>query len=272
MDPIQLPDLSGIAEMSKADLEALRGQVADNLKAIFEVDDSEVTKDHVQLAKDHQGALNDIDAQIATLTADEDEFRAMREQFETPVEDEVEVVEEETEEAPAAEVETIEETPATEAAPALVNASTVRKTVARSTARPKAPAPSPVPEKAKATISVAPDVPGYAASQELPDMKTLAEAARTLGAGWTAVVIRALVPNLTHGLLAASLVSIAVVLGEYTIASLLNRQVFQTALVVAQKIDPYAAANFTLLSLAFVFTLLLLIGRVARLRDGKASA
>ena len=110
------------------------------------------------------------------------------------------------------------------------------------------------------------------ASMDAVDMKTLAEAARTLGAGWTAVVIRALVPNLTHGLLAASLVSIAVVLGEYTIASLLNRQVFQTALVVAQKIDPYAAAIFTLLSLAFVFTLLLLIGRAARLRDGKASA
>ena len=72
--------------------------------------------------------------------------------------------------------------------------------------------------------------------------------------------------------------AVAVVLGEFTIASLLNRQVFQTALVVAQKIDPYASAIFTLLSLLFVFLLLLLVGRAAssssrgRRRAGKASS
>jgi ABC-type spermidine/putrescine transport system permease subunit II len=101
------------------------------------------------------------------------------------------------------------------------------------------------------------------ASIDAVDLRTLAEAARSLGAGWLAVVVRVLVPNLRQGLLAASLISVAVVLGEFTIASLLNRQVFQTALVVAQKIDPYASAIFTLLSLLFVFLLLLLIGRAA---------
>lgn len=108
------------------------------------------------------------------------------------------------------------------------------------------------------------------ASIDAVDLKTLAEAARSLGAGWLAVVVRALVPNLRQGLLAASLISVAVVLGEYTIASLLNRQVLQTALVVSNKIDPYASAMFTLLSLLFVFLLLLVIGRVARSRTGKA--
>ena len=110
------------------------------------------------------------------------------------------------------------------------------------------------------------------ASIDAVDLKTLAEAARSLGAGWISVVTRALVPNLRQGLLAASLISVAVVLGEFTIASLLNRQVLQTALVVANKIDPYASAIFTLLSLAFVFILLLVIGRAARSRDGKVRA
>ncbi len=116
------------------------------------------------------------------------------------------------------------------------------------------------------------------AAMDAVDLRTLAEAARSLGAGWLAVVIRALVPNLRQGLLAASLISVAVVLGEFTIASLLNRQVFQTALGVAQKIDPYASAIFTLLSLLFVFLLLLLVGRAAssssrgRRRAGKASS
>ncbi|MFT3944195.1 MAG: ABC transporter permease subunit [Ancrocorticia sp.] len=101
------------------------------------------------------------------------------------------------------------------------------------------------------------------ASIDATDMKTLAEAARSLGASWPSVVWNVLTPNLRQGLLAASLISIAVVLGEYTIASLLNRDVFQTAMVVVQKQDPYVPAIFTLLALLLVFLLLLLIGRVA---------
>lgn len=102
------------------------------------------------------------------------------------------------------------------------------------------------------------------ASIDAADLRTLSEAARSLGATWPTVVLKVLAPNLRQGLLAASLISIAVVLGEFTIASLLNRQVFQTAMLVVQKQDPYAPAIFTLLALAFVFVLLLLIGRVAR--------
>lgn len=104
------------------------------------------------------------------------------------------------------------------------------------------------------------------------DLKTLAEAARSLGASWPAVLIRALAPNLRSGILTACLISVAVVLGEYTIASLLNRQVLQTALVVVNRIDPYASAIFTLCSLAFCFLLLLAIGLVARGRTRKVSA
>ncbi|KJQ53773.1 ABC transporter permease [Microbacterium sp. SA39] len=107
------------------------------------------------------------------------------------------------------------------------------------------------------------------ASIDAADLRTLAEAARSLGASWPTVVLTVLAPNIRQGLLAASLISIAVVLGEFTIASLLNRQVFQTAMVVVQKQDPYAPAIFTLLALVFVFALLLVIGRVAR-GTGKA--
>ncbi|MBG0718486.1 ABC transporter permease subunit [Microbacterium sp. 2C] len=102
------------------------------------------------------------------------------------------------------------------------------------------------------------------ASIDAVDLRTLAEAARSLGASWPAVVVRVLAPNLRPGLIAASLISIAVVLGEFTIASLLNRQVFQTAMVVVQKQDPYLPAIFTLLALVFCFVVLLLIGRAAR--------
>ncbi|RLK52812.1 ABC transporter permease [Microbacterium telephonicum] len=107
------------------------------------------------------------------------------------------------------------------------------------------------------------------ASIDAVDLRTLSEAARTLGAGWFTVLLRVIVPNLRPGLLAASLISVAVVLGEFTIASLLNRQVLQTGLVVINKQDAWASAIFTLLALAFAFVLLLIIGRAGRVGLGR---
>jgi putative spermidine/putrescine transport system permease protein len=102
------------------------------------------------------------------------------------------------------------------------------------------------------------------ASLDAIDVRTLAEAARSLGASWVDVVLRVLVPNLRSGLLAGSLITVAVVLGEYTIASLLNRPVLQTAMVVVSKSDAYAPAILTLPSLLFAFLLLVVIGRLGR--------
>ena len=94
------------------------------------------------------------------------------------------------------------------------------------------------------------------------DVRTLSEAARTLGAGWASVLVRVLVPNLRRGILAAAFVAVAVVLGEFTIASLLSRVTLQTALLVVSKADPYTAVIMSLLALGFAFVLLLLIGRL----------
>lgn len=96
------------------------------------------------------------------------------------------------------------------------------------------------------------------------DLATLTEAARSLGASWPVVIVRVLLPNLRRGLLAAAFISVAVVLGEFTIASLLNRQNLQTALVVVQKDDPFIAVIVALLALLFAFVLLLVIGRIGR--------
>ena len=63
------------------------------------------------------------------------------------------------------------------------------------------------------------------------DLKTLAEAARSLGAGWTTTILRVVVPNIWSGILSAAFISIAVVLGEYTIASLSGFQTLQVQIV-----------------------------------------
>lgn len=108
------------------------------------------------------------------------------------------------------------------------------------------------------------------ASIDATGVRTLAEAARTLGSSWPTVLLRVLAPNLRSGLLAASLVSVAVVLGEFTIAALLARQNFQTALFVVNRQDPYVAVILSLLALALVFVLLLAIGR-AGARAGRGT-
>lgn len=100
------------------------------------------------------------------------------------------------------------------------------------------------------------------------DIATMSEAARSLGASWGTVLLRVLAPNLRTGILAASLLSVAVVLGEFTIASLLNRQNLQTALFVVNKQDPYVSVILSLLALAFAFALLLVIDRSAQATTG----
>lgn len=99
------------------------------------------------------------------------------------------------------------------------------------------------------------------------DVVTLSEAARSLGAGWGTVLLRVIAPNLRRGILSASVISVAVVLGEYTIASLLNRQNLQTALIQVSKSDPYVATIVALLALVFAFALLFIIGRVGVARS-----
>jgi putative spermidine/putrescine transport system permease protein len=94
------------------------------------------------------------------------------------------------------------------------------------------------------------------------DVITLSEASRSLGAGWGNVLARVIIPNLRRGILSAVFITIAVVLGEYTIASFLSQNTFQTALLLLQQTDPYVAVIFAVFALLFAFVLLLLIGRL----------
>lgn len=86
------------------------------------------------------------------------------------------------------------------------------------------------------------------------DLQTLTEAARSLGAGWTSTILRVVVPNIWPGILSASFISIAVVLGEYTIASLSGYQTLQVQIVTIGKADgpTSVAASLAVLLLGFV--------------------
>ena len=56
------------------------------------------------------------------------------------------------------------------------------------------------------------------------DVKTLVDASRSLGAGWGRTLTRALIPNLRTAIVSSSFLTAAVVLGEFTIASVLLKR------------------------------------------------
>jgi putative spermidine/putrescine transport system permease protein len=110
-----------------------------------------------------------------------------------------------------------------------------------------------------------------AANLAAVEVTILSEAGRSLGASWGSVLWRVILPNLRRGILASCFITIAVVLGEYTIASVLSRNTFQTALVLLQHTDPYVAVIFALLALIFGFVLLLVIGRLGSGRNRRSA-
>ncbi len=96
------------------------------------------------------------------------------------------------------------------------------------------------------------------------DLKTLSEAARSLGAGWFTTISRVVVPNIWSGILSAAFISIAVVLGEYTIASLSGYQTLQVQIVLIGKSDGPTSVAASLATLVFGFVLLLVLALVTR--------
>jgi putative spermidine/putrescine transport system permease protein len=103
------------------------------------------------------------------------------------------------------------------------------------------------------------------------DLKTLSEAARSLGAGWGTVIWRVVVPNMSTAILNASLLSVALVLGEYTFANLLNYENLQVAIAYVGLTSPGTSIAVAVASLLFAFVLLLILSFVGRRRGTRTS-
>ena len=111
-----------------------------------------------------------------------------------------------------------------------------------------------------------------AAGLEGVDVKTLSEAARSLGAGWFTVIWRVIVPNMRQGVLNAMLLTGALVLGEFTIAYLLLYTNLQVTLFYVSRGTPNAGVLFSTSSAAllFAFVLLLILSYVGRSRGRRS--
>jgi putative spermidine/putrescine transport system permease protein len=58
------------------------------------------------------------------------------------------------------------------------------------------------------------------------DVRTLTEAAESLGARWPTILFRVIFPNVRSAILSGAFLTFAIVIGEFTFASLLNRPAF----------------------------------------------
>jgi len=104
------------------------------------------------------------------------------------------------------------------------------------------------------------------------DLKTLVEASNSLGAGWPTTLWRVVLPNIRTAMLSATVLTVALVLGEFTMASLALYQTFPVWIYnFVQNAGPVSTAA-SLLSLFITWILLMLIvtvgGRGARRRGG----
>lgn len=100
------------------------------------------------------------------------------------------------------------------------------------------------------------------------DLKTLTEAARSLGAGWGTVMLRIVVPNMSSAILNASLLSVALVLGEYTFANLLNYENLQVAIFYVSLVNAGVSVAVAVAALLFAFVILMVLSLVGGRRRG----
>jgi putative spermidine/putrescine transport system permease protein len=100
------------------------------------------------------------------------------------------------------------------------------------------------------------------------DVTTLSEAARSLGAGWGTVMARVIAPNMRQAILNALLLTVALVLGEFTIAYNLVYPTFQVALfeISRNTENPVVLFAASAGALLFTFCLLLALSFVGRRR------
>ena len=95
-------------------------------------------------------------------------------------------------------------------------------------------------------------------------MHTLTEASRGLGASWRTTLGRVILPNIRVAALSGAFLTLAIVMGEFTIASLSAFHTFPTYLQQINQSKAYPAAAATLMSFMITWAAMLsilLIGR-----------
>jgi len=96
------------------------------------------------------------------------------------------------------------------------------------------------------------------------DVQSLTEASQSLGAGWFRILWSVILPNLRVSLLAGAFLTLAIVIGEYTIATFLARPAFGPYLALIGGNKAYEPAAVSLISFALTWAAMGVIQYIGR--------
>ncbi len=98
------------------------------------------------------------------------------------------------------------------------------------------------------------------------DVVTLTEAAESLGASWLTIMWRVILPNVSIAILSGAFLTFAIVIGEFTLAALLNRPAFGPYLQLVGANRAYEPAALAVIAFAITWACMGLIALVTRLQ------
>ncbi len=101
------------------------------------------------------------------------------------------------------------------------------------------------------------------------DVRTLTEAAQSLGAGWGTILFRIILPNIRVAILSGAFLSFAIVMGEYILAQYLAKPAFAPFLAYLIQQKAYEPAAATVISFALTWACMGIINLFGRGQEGQ---
>jgi putative spermidine/putrescine transport system permease protein len=96
------------------------------------------------------------------------------------------------------------------------------------------------------------------------DVRTLTEAAQSLGASWGTILLKVILPNVRVAVLSGAFLTFAIVIGEFTMASLLDRPAFGPYLQLIGANRAYEPSALAIITFAITWACMALIQVVGR--------
>ncbi len=103
------------------------------------------------------------------------------------------------------------------------------------------------------------------------DVRTLTEAAQSLGAGWGTVLFRIILPNIRVAILSGAFLTFAIVIGEYILASYLVKPAFAPYMYRMIQDEAFKPAALAIISFALTWAsmgIIQLVGRGQQVQVG----
>jgi len=101
------------------------------------------------------------------------------------------------------------------------------------------------------------------------DVQSLTEASQSLGAGWVRLLWEVILPNLRVALLSGAFLTLAIVVGEFTIATFLYRPTFGPYLSLLGGNKAYEPAAVSLISFGLTWLAMGIISLIGRSGPGR---